>query len=283
VTFADGDTRILSEADLQPMAGGESADPQGRLSGLQLQPYSLFASRENLRRAYARMLRDAAGLRALLGSRVDLRPHQAFVAGTVLLEPRRRFILADEVGLGKTIEAGIVIHDLLAQKSDARILVLCPGALTQQWLCELYAKFGGHVFTLLDLHDPGGVDWPKLRRVIASMTMAMFQAGAALEQVSWDMLVVDEVHHLLTMPALYGLVQRLSRRIPAVLLLSAIPAHEREDELLRLLALIEPERYGDMTSTTKERFVALHEQQPIIGKGLRVLERRIRCVGSGRD
>lgn len=278
VSFETGEAAVLSEAELDPIPGGESADPQVRLSGLQLHPYPLFASRESLRRTYARMLRDTAGLRALLGSRVDLRPHQAFVAGTVLLEPRRRFILADEVGLGKTIEAGIVIHDLLAQKSDARILVLCPGTLTQQWLCELYAKFGGHLFTLLDLHDPETVDWAKARLVISSTTLAALRAAPALENATWDMVIVDEVHHLLTMPALYAHVERLSRNTPAILLLSAIPAHERSDELLRLLALLEPERYGAAGQEARARFATLHEQQPAIGKGLRVLERRIAAL-----
>lgn len=281
VSLDSGEAAVLAESDLEPVPGGESADPEVRLGGLQLQPYALFGSREQLRRTYARLLREAAGMRALLGSRVDLRPHQAFVAGTVLLEPRRRFILADEVGLGKTIEAGIVIHDLLARKSDARILVLCPGTLTQQWLCELYAKFGGHLFTLLDLHDPAAVDWQKHRRVISSTALAALRAGPALETVAWDMVVVDEAHHLLTMPGLYAHVERLSRTTPAILLLSAIPAHERSDELLRLLTLLEPERYGAVGGDARSRFATLHAQQPAIGRGLRVLERRITALDAG--
>jgi hypothetical protein len=281
VKFGSGHVQVLSEEELSPILGGESADPQARLGSLQVQAYLLFSSRENLRRAYARMLHDAAGLRALLGSRVDLRPYQAFVAGTVLLEPRRRFILADEVGLGKTIEAGIVIHDLIAQRSNARILVLCPGALTQQWLAELYSKFGGHLFTLLDLHDLNKVDWTKRRLVICSTTLAALRASSVLEAAAWDMVVVDEAHHLLTIPALYRCVERLSRSAPAVLLLSAIPAHERADELLRLLALLEPERYKDFTTEARAQFAALHEQQPAIGKGLRVLERRLVALDAG--
>lgn len=281
VSLESGEAAVLAESEVEPILGAESADPEVRLGGLQLQPLSLFQSREQLRRVYARLLQETAGLRALLGSRVDLRPHQAFVAGTVLLEPRRRFILADEVGLGKTIEAGIVIHDLLARKPDARVLVLCPGALTQQWLCELYAKFGSQLFTLLDLHDHATIDWQKQRRVISSTALAALRVSTELEAMAWDMVVVDEAHHLLTMPGLYAHVERLSRRSPAILLLSAIPAHERSDELLRLLTLLEPERYGAADGAAQARFKTLHEQQPAIGRGLRVFERRIASLESG--
>ncbi len=91
------------------------------------------------------------GLGALLSSRIALLPHRAYVAGVVLLDRQQRYLLADEVGLGKTVEAGIVIHDLLARQPDARVLILCPGALVQQWLCELYAKFSRRIFRLPEL------------------------------------------------------------------------------------------------------------------------------------
>jgi hypothetical protein len=273
LTTLSGEVRICSEIDLEPVSGAQSADPLLRFAGLQVQPYTLFKSRDSLRSAYARLLHDGAGLRALLASRVDLRPHQAFVAGTVILDPRRRYILADEVGLGKTIEAGIVIHDLLAQKPDAKILILCPGALTQQWLCELYAKFGGQLFTLVDLHQPLLLNWARVQKAIVSISLAAYRVGSILERIDWDMVVVDEVHHLLASTTLYQFVERLSRRTPSVLLLSAIPAHEREDEFLRLLALLEPERYA--VPEVKHRFSALYALQTQLGRGLRVLTHRI--------
>ena len=105
--------------------------------------------------AYKRVTRQAGGLKSLLSSRIDLHSHQAYVAGVVLLDSNRRYILADEVGLGKTIEAGIVMTDLLMQKPEARILVLCPSSLTHQWLSEIYSKFGGHVFRLLENYATG--------------------------------------------------------------------------------------------------------------------------------
>src|SRR5262249_51856710 len=142
----------LPESDLEPTAIGELRDPALLLAGLQAGGYPIFFAREQLAEITYRMLREGNGLRALLTSRVDLRPHQAYVAGVVLLDRRRRYLLADEVGLGKTIEAGIVLADLLGHRPDASVLVLCPGTLTQQWLCELYSKFGQSSFVMPDLH-----------------------------------------------------------------------------------------------------------------------------------
>src|SRR5262249_37646996 len=150
VTYTDGLSGLVSELELIPLSLEEETDPLLQLASPSPQSYSIFNARERLVEALARTLRGGSGLRALLSSRIDLRPHQAFVAGVIILDRSRRYVLADEVGLGKTIEAGIVIHDLLAQKQKAHVLVLCPGALTHQWLCELYAKFGGQVFSLLD-------------------------------------------------------------------------------------------------------------------------------------
>ncbi len=156
VLFNDGLSATVTELELTPLPQETSAELHDQLGNLEIQSHNIFLAREKLLNAYANMLREGRSLRALLSSRIDLRPHQAYVAGVVLLDNVRRYLLADEVGLGKTIEAGIIIHDLLAQKPDAKILILCPSALTQQWFCEIYTKFGGQIFTLLELH-PGAV------------------------------------------------------------------------------------------------------------------------------
>lgn len=264
-----------SEETIIPLADAAAVDPRFRLASADVQHYSLFQAREGLAGAYARMLNEGASLKALLGSRVDLRPHQAFVAGTVLLDHQRRYVMADEVGLGKTIEAGVVVTDLLAHKPDARILVVCPGALTNQWLSELYAKFGGRLFTLLDLHEPLFIPWPKLRQVIVSTTLAAFRFPEKLCSIAWDLVVVDETHHLLASQVAYDFVARLSRRAPSMLLLSALPAHQREEDLLRLLALLEPDRFAEMSEEQRRSFHALHAAQSQLGRGLRIIARRV--------
>jgi ATP-dependent helicase HepA len=143
--------RKVPENELEPL-GIIRADPLTMLAGQQQEGYPLFRTRECLAGAFAELVRQGGGLRALLASRIDLRPHQAYVAGVVLQDRLRRYLLADEVGLGKTIEAGIVLQDLLTAQPRARVLILCPGALTYQWLCELYSRFSSRVFTLVELY-----------------------------------------------------------------------------------------------------------------------------------
>jgi ATP-dependent helicase HepA len=268
---SDGLRKVVEETKLTPSTV-QRHDGQTHLAGLQQQSYRLFHSRERLADAHAEAFRQAGGLSCLLASRIDPRPHQAFVAGAVLFDNRKRYILADEVGLGKTIEAGLVIRDLLGGKPDARVLVLCPAALTQQWLCELYSKFVSRPFTMLEMHDPATLSEANSRTVISPFHDAAGSAGKWLLGRPWDLVVIDECHHLLASAALYGLTRQLSRKTPWLLLLSALPAQQRRDEYLRLLALLEPQRYGD---ALPDDFDARYEAQPVIGRRLRMLSRRL--------
>ena len=281
VTYLDGLRSQVSEVDLIPKAEPVWTDPLSRLKSLAHQSLYLFQTREKLAKAFNKMFREGAGLRALLSSRIDLHAHQAYVAGRVLLDSTRRYLLADEVGLGKTIEAGIIISDLLAQKPDARVLVLCPAALTQQWFCELYSKFGGHIFTLLDV---GGrtLSARQIRKSICSTTQATYNIPETLQAITWDMVVVDEVHQLLSASAIYSFVQNLSKNTSSLLLLSAIPAQRREDDFFRLLALLDPKRYDAESEQARIAFRSLYAAQEDIGRRLRLFSRRIEAM-SGED
>lgn len=274
VSFQDDGVRSeVCEKELVPTGIIASQPPIEKLQNQDQGSYSLFAPRERLNAAIQRQLKTGNGLRALLASRIDLRPHQAYVAGIVLLDESRRYLLADEVGLGKTVEAGIVIHDLLISKPDARILVLCPGALTQQWLCELYSKFSGQVFRMLEMLDSEESDWANVSKLIASFSDGGLRFSGQILEHKWDLVVVDEVHHLLASERLYEFVHQLSKATPSILLLSAIPAKRREDEFLRLLALLEPNRYS--SDMDKELFKALFDSQRKIGRKLRLIRRRL--------
>ena len=215
--------RQVTEVDLEPIEIVR-ADPLTMLASQQHEGYPLFRSRERLFTSFTELVRQGGGLRALLASRIDLRPHQAYVAGIVLQDRLRRYLLADEVGLGKTVEAGIVIQDLLSIRPNDRVLILCPGALTQQWLCELLLKFNYQIFTLLELHgEPSLLPAERRRKVIAPLHAALGPAGTWLAKGQWDLVVVDEVHHLLASERLLKFVDGLSRSAPALLLLVPLP------------------------------------------------------------
>ena len=272
--------RQVAETDLDPLEIVR-ADPLLMLASHQQEGYPLFRSREKLRTSLTELVRQGGGLRALLASRIDLRPHQAYVAGIVLQDRLRRYLLADEVGLGKTVESGIVIQDLLSIRPDARVLILCPGALTQQWLCELYSKFNYQVFTLLELHgDPTKLPLERRRKVIAPLHAALGPTGEWIAKGQWDLVVVDEVHHLLASQPLFTFVEALSRSAVALLLLSALPAQRRKDDFLQLLSLLEPHRYA---GTPPHEFHLLYDSQTQIGRLLRRLRRRLESDQIDRD
>ena len=189
---------IISETHLEPETGSyEYSDAARLLSDQEIDGYVVFRAREDFQHVHLRNLRNFGMHRAILSSRIDVHAHQISVALEVLGDTRKRYILADEVGFGKTIEAGIVIHELLCARPDARVLIVCPGTLTQQWLCEIYSKFGERIFTLLDLHATDVIPWRTLRSAIVSTTRIAFDLGPTLSEVQRDMVVVDEAHHLL--------------------------------------------------------------------------------------
>ena len=279
--ISDGLETDLPEDVLTPTGVSADLSPLEKLINRDPGSYNIFAPRERLLAAVNRQIQHGRGVRALLSSRIDLHPHQAFVAGLVLLDDSRRYLLADEVGLGKTIEAGIVLHDLLINKPDARILVVCPNTLTQQWLCEIYSKFSGHVFRMMELvENPEETNWETISRLIVSFGECLRFPDVIKDQ-KWDMVVVDEVHNVLSSENLYGVVKHLSTTSPAILLLSALPARRREDEFLKLLTLLDPERYTAEVAADPEAFVRLFDSQRKIGRKLRLIRRRLEGISTG--
>jgi ATP-dependent helicase HepA len=268
------ETATLTERELWPIPGSLSETPSTRMAGLQVDPWSEFRSRVALLDALTQLGRETAGIHALAASRIELLTHQAFVVGTVIDDARWRYILADEVGLGKTIEAGAIAHQLLSERPQSRVLVLTPGSLSRQWLCEMHLSFGGRDFKLADLHDARLCDWPRWSRVICSLKLATQVHGISLLTQSWDLVIVDEAHHLLWNRAQYDFVKALSVQAGGMLLLSAVPARERAQELLRLLQLIDPKGYAE-GSILATRFADLYREQPLIGRRLRILHSRL--------
>jgi ATP-dependent helicase HepA len=281
VLNAVGLPAVYSEADLEPVIVSSETKPSTKLSGREFSHLAQFRSRESFRTACIRNFRQGGKLTALLSARIDLLPHQAFVAGTILDDRRKRYILADEVGLGKTVEAGIVIHDLISGNPKAKVLIVCPGTLTEQWLCEIYSKFGGQVFTLIDLHAESDIQWAQIERVIVSTAQVLqFAASPILSQL-WDLVVIDECHHLLSAPNLYEFASKLSRRTKSLLLLSAIPAQQKEEDYFKLLALLEPDRFSLDRPESFEQFKAMYDSQASLSRRLQPLIIRIRGVATG--
>ena len=139
------DGREFDDAELWPLDVGQT--PLDRLADLRLDPPASFANRiAGLR---LQELREAGGLGSFLGGRIELFPHQLHTALTAVRADPVRWLLADEVGLGKTIEACLILGALVRTRRASSALVIAPGTLVVQWLGELYRKFH-QVFVLLD-------------------------------------------------------------------------------------------------------------------------------------
>ncbi|MBN1962470.1 MAG: DEAD/DEAH box helicase family protein [Deltaproteobacteria bacterium] len=209
-----------------------------------------------------------AGDAAILGTRVQWLPHQVDVATRAIASDRIRLLLADEVGLGKTVEATLIYAGLRALNRANRVLILTPDALCIQWLGEIYRK-AHELLVLLDEEriDDALQDFPDLspfeahQRIVASLDQVaadpklMQQAAAA----SWDLVIIDEAHHLRWRPGgggnpAYHLVESLSRQTQHLLLLTATPMALDPAEYHALLRLLDNTRFDnpeDFNATAK--------------------------------
>lgn len=196
------------------------------------------------------------GFRVLAGCRAFLLPHQISTVTRCFETTPVRYMLADEVGLGKTVEACSVLSILASENKELRVLIIVPGALTGQWKNELHYKYG------LD----AAVGSPGSR--ICLLPMEDINKSLLTSSASWDLAIVDETHRLLANDAWYNQVQSLSRRVKHILLLSATPIQDRNEEYRRLLALLNPEQYEDMSA---ERFAWMVKRQKRIQKSANLI------------
>ncbi len=169
--------------------------------------------------------------------------YQIKAAQAALRRFRGRGMLCDEVGLGKTIEAGLVIKEYFMRQMIERVLILTPPGLVQQWREELAQKFGLHDFVTNS--DPAfraaGEDaWGKYPRVIASIAAARLKKNRQIiTNLNYDLVIVDEAHHLKNRSSVtWKFVNALQKRF--ILMLTATPVENRLEELYNLITILKP-------------------------------------------
>lgn len=199
-------------------------------------------------------------LRGLMGARVDILEHQLYIAHEVGKRIAPRVLLADEVGLGKTIEAGLIIHQQLITGKADRVLILVPDSLQYQWMIELRRRFNLE-FAIFDLvrtaaiaeHDPELNPFTTEQGIIASIDLLLDHDDLrkkALE-AGFDLLVVDEAHHLHWDSEQggndkYELVEQFAEQTAGVLLLTATPEQLGLESHFARLRLLDPNRFNDL-------------------------------------
>jgi SNF2 family DNA or RNA helicase len=206
-----------------------------------------FASRELYRlRLWAEYAQLVSGFDELIClDQLSFTPfdYQTRAAQIMLRRFRGRGMFCDEVGLGKTIEAGLVIKEYLARNIVQRLMVVTPASLVEQWREELAVKFGlaGFVTTAdAEFRVAGTEAWEKFPLLIASLATARrAEHRARLSQIPFDMVVLDEAHHLKNRnSASWKFVNELQRKY--ILLLTATPVENNLDELYNLITLLKP-------------------------------------------
>lgn len=272
-TGTDHHEQSVTVSELELDAFVQITTPQQRLLNGHFDKTSDFALRVDTLNQLDRLQRSPA--RGLMGSRTSLLPHQVYIANEVGQRHAPRVLLADEVGLGKTIEAGMILHQQLLTGRAARVLILVPQTLLHQWLIEMLRRFNLH-FSLFDeerLQELSGIDefgddaLPELtdynpfeseQLVLCSLDLFRDYPNRQLQALSadWDLVVVDEAHHLHWSPEApgedYRFVAALARQNPGLLLLTATPEQVGLDSHFARLQLLDPERFHSLEAFREE-------------------------------
>jgi ATP-dependent helicase HepA len=258
--LADG--RIVWPDELWPVAPPET--PLDRLIRGEIDGLEDFRSRLDALRLLE--VREADGLGSFLGGRVRLYPHQLWAAESACRTDPVRWLLADGVGLGKTVEACLIMNRLLHSGRAHRVMVVAPEALTVQWLGELWRKYH-RIFTLLDDDRLGdarraqGTDanpFEMWERTVVAMEQLEAQPWLVdrAREVGVDLVVVDEAHRLRRPPGhagepAYRVVRALADGIRHAILLTATPLEHDAHGFLRLVQILRPDVFPDEESLTR--------------------------------
>lgn len=238
-----------------------------------------------------------SSVRGFLGGRIDLIPHQLYIASEVASRHAPRVLLADEVGLGKTIEACLVLHRQLLSGRVGRALILVPESLVHQWFVELVRRF--HLwFKLFDRErcdsiratEPDANPFLEEQLVLTSLDFLQSspQDARAAVDAGWDIMIVDEAHRLewnADAPSDgYRLVEALARKSPSVLLLSGTPEQLGEDGHFARLRLLDPERHSNLDAFRQENqgFAAVADLVDQLSDG-EPIEENLRAAALERD
>lgn len=226
-----------------------SANPEHQLKNYEFQNPCWYLERQVVKETMNVLDNSMFGFKQLAGSKIYLKAFQLNTIMQCLQNEKCRYMLADEVGLGKTIEACSVLKIYLSNKANQKILITVPKALVEQWKTELLFKFG----------ITEGANENKNTLVLISAE----EISSQITGQKWDFVIADEVHNYLKSDQLYQRIHQLSKNTDNIILLSATPIQQRQSEYLSLLRLILPGKYD---SITLEEFSKLVDKQNKISR-----------------
>lgn len=257
--------RAIPEQDLHSKAVARPSDLFKALASAKTTPLREFKNRETATQLSC--LWQSSSVRGMIGPKADLISHQYYLtqrasSGSTL----PRLMLSDEVGLGKTIEAGMIWHTLHMRGRVVRTLILVPESLKHQWMAEMKRRFN-QIFTLVDegyirsLFEGGDKPNPFLQKneFICTIELLMDQPALIedLLKTSWDLTIVDEAHHLVCEDGFtskeYMLVNAISGRSKGLLLLTGTPLQLHPESHYNRLRMLDPARFNDFNEFLKDQ------------------------------
>ncbi len=284
-----GEIKVMCESQVQ--GSSRMPEPLKRLIQGHFEHHKSFSMR--LQTWLHKSAYDKHRAKGFMGARVQPIPHQFHIARTVSERDSHRVMLADEVGLGKTIEAGLIAHRELITGKIQRILILVPDSLVHQWLVEMRRRFNMPV-RVFDADQCEAVceqqetDNPfEFEQLVLCSIQFLLQHekwAQAAQDSPWDLLIVDEAHHLAWQPdapsPAYKLVEQFSLQAKNLLLLTATPEKEGPESHFAQLHLLDPYKYNNLPEFLQQQAqynkVAdlaeqLLEQHPLSNEGIDTL------------
>jgi len=267
INLGGGKRPVIPEVDLRPYRPANS--PYDNLENGNIDGYQQFQRLIT----FQRLLRDHPlrnNIYAFNASRTRFFPYQFKPLIKFLDSPKSRLLIADEVGLGKTIEAGLILTELRARKTVRKVLVVCPANLTGKWQLELKKRFG-EKFTLINSKQfrnfldeyEGAPEDTEINGIISLESLRQRQVLEQLEAISpnFNLVIIDEAHHMRN----FGRKQRkagvlLGQNADAMIFLTATPVHLGSENLYSLLNILDEEEFPDLY-TVDDRF---RKNEPII-------------------
>lgn len=236
-----GKIRSFFENDLEIEYSAADYMPIKQMMQYEFQNPTWYANRLSVSSNMHMVNNTVYGFKDLVGCRTFLMAHQMSTIVRAFESRPIRYMLADEVGLGKTIEACSIIKILSSEKKNLRVLYVVPASLAQQWENELRYKF-----------EITAVQNDAMSAYANHVIIALEDIDEYCQAIGcdWDLLLVDETHRLLYQEEKYNILLEMSKRVENALFLSATPIQNRKEEYLRLLALLQPEQYCRMGLST---------------------------------
>jgi ATP-dependent helicase HepA len=212
------------------------ADPVAVMQAVGMESPNHFHARHRFVASLLEQHAACRGISAIPSSAIELYDHQIEIAARVLSDPMQRYLLADEVGLGKTIEAGLIVRQRLLDDPECVVRIIVPQRIRRQWELELQQRFFSDDFLLAQVD------------VLTLEDAAAWKETPGLDQP--DLLIVDEAHHVASwshghqrLRSRYAAAARLAHETPSLLLLSATPVAHHEATFLAMLHMLDPDNY----------------------------------------